>query len=76
MQQIQRVSVRIGIAEEEVMSDAQETKSQGRSWHLWLVGIVGFLWSAIGVLSFMLVQMNVEAHHYLCRVPGSLTLVR
>ena len=43
------------------MSDAQETKSQGRPWHLWLVGIVGFLWSSIGVLSFMLVQMNVEA---------------
>ena len=43
------------------MSDAQETKSQGRPWHLWLVGIVGFLWSSIGVLSFILVQMNVEA---------------
>ena len=43
------------------MSDAQETKSQARPWHLWLVGIVGFLWSSIGVLSFVLTQMNVEA---------------
>ena len=30
-------------------------------WHLWLVGIAGGLWSAIGVLSFMLTQLNVEA---------------
>jgi hypothetical protein len=30
-------------------------------WHLWLVGIAGGLWSAIGVLSFLLTQMNVEA---------------
>ena len=30
-------------------------------WHLWLIGIVGGLWSAMGVLSFMLTQMNVEA---------------
>jgi hypothetical protein len=28
---------------------------------LWLIGTVGGLWSAIGVLSFMLTQMNVEA---------------
>ena len=35
--------------------------SPGRPWHLWLVGIVGGLWSSIGVISFMLTQMNVEA---------------
>jgi hypothetical protein len=28
---------------------------------LWLIGIIGGLWSSIGVLSFMLTQMNVEA---------------
>ena len=33
----------------------------GRPWHLWLVGIIGGLWSAMGLLSFMLTQMNVEA---------------
>jgi hypothetical protein len=32
-----------------------------RPWHLWLIGIIGLLWSLIGVLSFMLTQMNVEA---------------
>jgi len=33
----------------------------GRPWHLWLIGIIGGLWSLMGVLSFMLTQMNVEA---------------
>jgi hypothetical protein len=32
-----------------------------RPWHLWLVGILGGLWSAVGVLSFTITQMNVEA---------------
>src|SRR6186713_3207696 len=43
------------------MSDAQNTKSPGRPWHLWLIGIVGGLWSAMGLISFTLTQMNVEA---------------
>jgi hypothetical protein len=28
---------------------------------LWLIGIIGSLWSSIGVLSFVLTQLNVEA---------------
>ncbi len=43
------------------MFEAQRTTTPGRPWHLWLIGIVGGLWSSIGVLSFMLTQMNVEA---------------
>ena len=43
------------------MSEAQRPKTSGRPWHLWLVGILGGLWSTIGVISFMLTQMNVEA---------------
>ena len=43
------------------MVEAQRTTTAGRPWHLWLVGIVGGLWSSIGVVSFMLTQMNVEA---------------
>ena len=35
--------------------------SRTRPWHLWLIGIVGGLWSSIGVISFVLTQMNVEA---------------
>ena len=43
------------------MVTVQETTTAGRPWHLWLLGIVGGLWSAMGVLSFILTQMNVEA---------------
>ena len=43
------------------MSEAQRTKTPRRPWHLWLVGLVGVLWSSMGVVSFMLTQMNVEA---------------
>ncbi len=43
------------------MTEAQETKATGRPWHLWVVGIIGFLWSSIGVMSFLMVQMRVEA---------------
>ena len=43
------------------MSEAHGTTTRGRPWHLWLVGILGFLWSLMGVVSFMLAEMNVEA---------------
>ena len=43
------------------MSEAQGTKTPGRPWHLWLIGIIGGLWNAMGVISFMLTQMKVEA---------------
>ena len=42
------------------MREAPGTTS-GRPWHVWLVGIIGGLWNAIGVLSFGLTQMQVEA---------------
>ena len=43
------------------MFEARATTTPGRPWHLWVIGIIGVLWSSIGVLSFMLTQMNVEA---------------
>ena len=43
------------------MFEAKGTTTPGRPWHLWLIGIVGVLWSLMGVLSFMLTQMHVEA---------------
>src|SRR5215203_674403 len=43
------------------MLAAQSTTSPGRPWHLWLIGIVGLLWSLMGVMSFVLTQMRVEA---------------
>ena len=43
------------------MVAAQGTTARGRPWHLWLIGIIGGLWSSMGVLSFVLTQMKVEA---------------
>ena len=43
------------------MVEMQGITTPGRPWHLWLIGIIGGLWSSMGVLSFMLTQMNVEA---------------
>jgi len=42
------------------MVEAKVTTSR-RPWHLWLIGIIGLLWSLMGVVSFILTQMNVEA---------------
>lgn len=46
---------------EKTMSEGQGTKTLARPWHLWLIGIIGGLWSSLGVISFVLTQMNVEA---------------
>ena len=43
------------------MFEAKGTTTPGRPWHLWLIGIIGGLWSAMGVVSFLLTQMKVEA---------------
>ena len=43
------------------MIEAQRRTTPGRPWHLWLIGILGALWSLMGVVSFMLTQMKVEA---------------
>ena len=43
------------------MPEAQGRPTPGRPWHLWLIGIIGGLWNLMGVVSFMLTQMKVEA---------------
>ena len=40
---------------------AHGTTASGRPWHLWLIGIIGGLWSLMGVVSFILTRMKVEA---------------
>ena len=42
------------------MSQTQGTKAQGRPWHLWVIGIVGFLWSSIGVFGLVATQTKFE----------------
>ena len=43
------------------MFEAPGRTTPGRPWHLWVIGIIGGLWSSMGVVSFVLTQMNVEA---------------
>ena len=43
------------------MAESHRTMTPGRPWHLWLIGTIGILWSSMGVASFLLTQMNVEA---------------
>ena len=43
------------------LTGAQARTTSGRPWHLWVIGTIGVLWSAMGVVSFVLTQMNVEA---------------
>ena len=43
------------------MFEAPGTTTSARPWHLWAIGIIGGLWSSMGVVSFVLTQMNVEA---------------
>ena len=59
--QITTIARQLKTTEEETVSEAQGTKTPGRPWHLWLIGIIGGLWSSMGVLSFFLTQMKVEA---------------
>src|SRR5687768_14781426 len=59
--QITIIARRLKRTEEETMFGAQGTLTPARPWHLWLIGIIGGLWSSMGVLSFILTQMKVEA---------------
>jgi hypothetical protein len=43
------------------MITAQQPITSRTLWHLWSAGIIGTLWSLMGVVSFVLTQMNVEA---------------
>lgn len=41
------------------MSEAQVTKTP---WHLWAVGIVGLLWSAMGAMDYVMTQLRNEGY--------------
>ena len=44
------------------MSDS-ETGNVGKTpWHLWVVGVVGFLWSAMGALDYVMTQSKNESY--------------
>ena len=44
------------------MSDSPETKSQGRPWHLWVVGILSFLWSGLTAVDWVMTVTKNQAY--------------
>ena len=43
------------------MVETQRARASRTPWHVWVIGGIGVLWSAMGVISFVLTQMKVEA---------------
>jgi hypothetical protein len=44
------------------MSENQATNDMKRPWHLWLVGILGFLWSSGGAFDYLMTQTRNEGY--------------
>lgn len=44
------------------MSDIQTQEKIKTPWHLWTVGIIGLLWSAMGAMDFVMTQTENEAY--------------
>ena len=44
------------------MSETGTTERQKAPWHLWVVGIVALLWSAMGALDYVMTQTRNEAY--------------
>ncbi len=44
------------------MSEETTAETTGRPWHLWLVGILGFLWNLMGAYDYLMTQTENEAY--------------
>jgi len=44
------------------MQNSDEIVKQATPWHLWVVGVVGLLWSAMGALDYVMTQTRNEAY--------------
>jgi hypothetical protein len=44
------------------MSKSRFNHSVKTPWHLWVIGIVGFLWSAMGAMDYVMTQSKNEAY--------------
>ncbi len=44
------------------MSDIQETRSKRTPWHLWIIGGIALLWSAMGALDYVMTLTKNEAY--------------
>ena len=44
------------------MSELQNNRNVKTPWHLWLVGILGLLWSAMGAMDYFMTQTKNESY--------------
>ena len=44
------------------MSELQANSPVKAPWHLWVVGIVGTLWSAMGAMDYVMTKLQVESY--------------
>lgn len=44
------------------MTELQETQTARTPWHLWAVGIIATLWSAMGAVDYVMTQTRNEAY--------------
>ena len=44
------------------MSESQSPKTGKTPWHLWLIGIVGLLWNAMGAFDYVMTQTKNESY--------------
>ena len=44
------------------MTELQPGETVKTPWHLWVVGVVGFLWSAMGALDYVMTQTRNEKY--------------
>jgi len=47
---------------EKNMSDSQANSPVKAPWHLWVVSIVGTLWSAMGAMDYVMTKLRVESY--------------
>jgi len=44
------------------MSESQASSPVKAPWHLWVVGIVGTLWNAMGAMDYVMTKLEVESY--------------
>lgn len=44
------------------MTDSQATKNIRTPWHLWVIGILALLWSAMGAMDYVMTQTKNETY--------------
>ena len=44
------------------MSETNETEVERTPWHLWVIGVVALLWSAMGALDYVMTQTRNEEY--------------